>query len=74
MSMETVAMTTSIVASVMSALALLTGRKPRPARGPTVTVTVTIDDPVAGPVRTVAQSTRRAEDIRRDVERAILGG
>jgi hypothetical protein len=39
-----------------------------------VTVTVTIEDPVAGFVRTVARSTRRADDIRRDVERVIREG
>lgn len=71
---ETICIVGSIVASVMSVSALLIGRTQKRGPGPTVTVTVTIEDPVAGLVRTVARSTRRAEDIRRDVERAIRGG
>lgn len=72
MTIETAAVAGSILASVVSVSAALSGRRPR--RVPGRTVTVIIEDPVAGFVRTVARSTRRADDIRRDVERAIREG
>lgn len=72
MTIETAVIAGSILASVVSVSAALSTRKPRQVLGRTVTIT--IEDPVAGLVRTVARSTRRADEIRRDVERAIRGG
>jgi hypothetical protein len=63
----------TILSSLMSLTAVLTGRQ-APSEGPGRTVTVTIEDPSGGVSRTVARSTRRAELIRRDVERAIREG
>lgn len=72
MTIETAAIAGSILASVVSVSAALSARKPRQALGRTVTIT--IEDPVAGFIRTVTRSTRPADDIRRDVERAIRDG
>lgn len=70
--MEMIVIAGSILASVVSVSAALSTRKPR--QGPARTVTVTIEDPLAGFIRTVARSTRRADQIRRDVERALRDG
>lgn len=63
----------TILSSLMSVTAVVTARR-LPSAGPRRTVVVTIDDPSSGVIRTVARSTRRAEQIRRDVERAISEG
>jgi hypothetical protein len=42
---------------------------PQPRR----TITVTIDDPLTGVVRTFVRSARRTDSIRRDIERVIRG-
>lgn len=74
MTIETAAIAVSILASVTSLSAAFVGTR-RPQRSePKRTVTVTIDDPLTGIVRTFARSARRAEAIRRDIERAIRGG
>lgn len=68
-----VASTLATAASVSTVLADVLTKRSRPPE-PKRTVTVTIDDPMAGIVRTFALSARRAEAIRRDIERAIRGG
>lgn len=74
MTLETAVMAGSALAAMASVSAVFIDRgKPRRA-GPERTVTVTIEDPVGGFVRTVTRSTRRADQIRRDVERAIRDG
>ena len=70
--METIVIAGSILASVVSVSAAASSRKPRQATGRPVTIT--IEDPVGGLMRTVTRSTRRADQIRRDVERAIRDG
>ena len=73
MTIETVVIAGSSLAVLASTSAVIIDRvRPRRA-GPERTITVTIEDPVAGLVRTVTRSTRRIEQIRRDVERAIHG-
>lgn len=72
MTIETAAIAGSILASIVSLSAALSTRKPRQATGRTVTIT--IEDSVGGLIRTVTRSTRRADQIRRDVERAIRDG
>lgn len=63
----------TILSSLMSITAVLTARR-TPSGPPRRTVTITIEDANGGVTRTVARSTRRAEEIRRDVERAIRDG
>jgi hypothetical protein len=63
----------TILSSLMSITAVMTGRK-APSAGPRRTVTVTIHDPNDGVIRTAARSSRGIEQIRRDVERAIREG
>ncbi len=72
MTIETACIAGSILASVVSVGAVLGGRTPQ--RLPGRTVTITIEDPVSGMLRTMVRSTRRAEQIRHDVERAIRDG
>jgi hypothetical protein len=72
MTIETVCMAGSTLAAAASLTAAFLGRKPQ--RLPGRTLTITIEDPVSGLVRTVVHSTRRADQIRRDVERAIREG
>lgn len=69
---EQIVIAGSILASVVSVSAALSTRGPRQAPGRDVTIT--IEDPVAGLVRTVARSTRRLDQIRHDVERALRDG
>jgi hypothetical protein len=74
MTIETAAIAGSILASIVSVSAVvLSERRPRRA-GPERTITITIQDPVTGLIRTVTRSTRRADQIRRDVEKAIRDG
>jgi hypothetical protein len=73
MTIETASIAVSILASAASLSAAFLGRKPRRA-GPERTITITIEDPVAGLIRTVTRSTRRLDQIRRDVERALRDG
>jgi hypothetical protein len=73
MTIETTAIAVSVLASAASLSAAYLGRKPRQA-GPERTVTVTIEDPATGLVRTVMRSTRRLDQIRRDVERVLRDG
>jgi len=73
MTLETVCIVGSLLGSIASVSAVLSARR-LPSAGPRRTVTITIDDPSNGIIRTVARSTRRAEQIRRDVERAIREG
>jgi hypothetical protein len=72
MTLETACMVGSTLAAIVSVSAAFSGRKPQ--RAPGRLVTVTIEDPVAGLMRTLARSTRTVEQIRRDVERAIREG
>jgi hypothetical protein len=76
MTIETAVIAGSILASVASVSAVVGDMLTRRSRHPPPkrTVTVTIDDPLTGIVRTFARSARRAEVIRRDIERAIRGG
>jgi hypothetical protein len=73
MTIETAAIAGSILASAASLSAAFLGpRRPRMSQ-PKRTITVTIDDPLTGVVRTFARSARRADSIRRDIERVIRG-
>ena len=72
MSIETICIIGSVLGSLVSVVSVLSARRPRPLPGRMVTVI--IQDPLAGLVRTVARSTRRADEIRRDVERAVREG
>ena len=63
---------TSVSAAVCSAVL---DRRARPRdTGRERTITITIEDPLGGLVRAVTRSTRRIDQIRRDVERAIRDG
>lgn len=74
MTLEATVMAMSALAAIASVSTVLFDlRKPRRA-GPERTITITIEDPVAGLIRTVTRSTRRADQIRRDVERALRDG
>jgi hypothetical protein len=66
MTIETVCMAGSTLAAVASLTAAFIGRKPQ--RVPGRTITVTIEDPVAGFIRTAARSSRATDQIRRDVD------
>lgn len=72
MTIETVCMVGSTLAAAASLTAAFMGRKPQ--RLPGRAITITIEDPVSGLVRTVVRSTRHADQIRRDVERALYEG
>lgn len=74
MTMESVAITTSIVTTIMSLSALVIGhfesRKPLPGRN----IVITFDDPVEGSIHVVVHSTRRIDQIVADMKRAIREG
>ncbi|HEY0020638.1 MAG TPA: hypothetical protein VGC13_30345 [Longimicrobium sp.] len=70
MSFETPAIVTSIVMISVSILTfVLNGRSTRP--GKSRTLTITIEDSAGGRARTVTRSDRRADDVKRDVERLV---
>lgn len=71
--MEAIAFTSSILASVVSVSVLMLSRR-ETRQAPGRTITITIEDPATGLVRTVMRSTRRLDQIRRDVERALRDG
>jgi hypothetical protein len=74
MSFETIqaiAFTSSILAAVVSLSAVVLSRRETRQAPPGRNVTITIEDPATGLVRTVMRSTRRLDQIRRDVERAL---
>lgn len=71
--MEAIAFAGTILASVLSVSALVLSRR-EPRQGPGRTITITIEDPATGLVRTVMRSTRRLDQIRRDVERVLRDG
>ena len=69
MTIETICMVGSTLAAAASLTAAFTGRKPE--RLPGRAITITIEDPVSGMVRSVVRTTRGADQVRHAVERAI---
>lgn len=63
---------TSMSAAVYSAV--LDRRARAGDAGRERSITITIEDPLGGLIRAVIRSTRRADQIRRDVERALREG
>lgn len=63
---------TSVSAAICSAV--LERRAPPQDAARERLITITIEDPVGGLIRAVTRSTRRIDQIRRDVERAIRDG
>lgn len=70
MTLETLAIATSILASAGSLLAVAMSRRPaRPSGGRTITIT--LEDSSGARTRTIAASTRRLDDLKRDIERLL---
>jgi hypothetical protein len=69
--LETIVIAGSILASVVSVSAVVLSAREERQAAPGRTITITIEDPATGLVRTVMRSTRRLDQIRRDVERAL---
>lgn len=70
MTLEAFVIIGSLCAGMMSLGAALWPTKARP-RGPTSTVTITIEDAAGVRTRTVARTSRPIDEVRRTVERAV---
>jgi hypothetical protein len=71
MTIETVAIGTSAIASCMSILAIFLGRHSSAAARRDQTITITIEDSSGTRTRMVTRSNRRVADVKRDFERLV---
>lgn len=72
MTIEAMAIATSILSTSMCVVAFVLNRRSRkPRDGSERTITITIEDSTGARARTVTRSNRRVDDVRRDVERLV---